>query len=43
MTGDDYDAQWRCANCQHWYVVPGLARECERRHADEADTHALED
>ena len=26
---------WRCAVCDHLYVIPTLARACEARHARE--------
>lgn len=32
MTDDPY-AAWRCKDCTQEYPVPGLARDCEARHA----------
>lgn len=29
---DEYDDLWRCKVCRRWWVVPGLARDCEARH-----------
>lgn len=29
-----HDDRYRCKHCGQHYVVPGLARDCERRHED---------
>lgn len=36
MTRDWYDAQWFCGYCGAQYVVPILARDCERTHESPA-------
>ena len=27
--------EWKCATCGHHHVVPGLARDCERKHEED--------
>jgi hypothetical protein len=31
--GDSKRDPWKCKTCGKMYVVPGLARDCEQRHA----------
>lgn len=36
MTGDRAD-DWVCGYCGKFYVVPSLARDCERKHEQQEE------
>lgn len=40
MNDEERDLDWQCSVCKEWKPIKPLARECERRHAAQAEERA---